>query len=196
MLRSLSTRLLLAFAFVIVLALGVSAVGTLFLLRDQQRDAAEERVGRLAEPLTLAVALLEEADVDQAAIQSAAKDYAESFDVRVLLVDDSGYVVSDTDSRLTGRTINVFHDAGIPVRRAGSAEFRMAGYDADGEDMLLFGRCPCPSDRRARSGRRATRRPSPGDLPPSTTALARPRCRCTGRTRTSRRRACRPPRRP
>lgn len=138
MLRSLSTRLLLAFAFVIVLALGVSAVGTLFLLQDQQRSAAEERVGRLAEPITLAVALLEEANVDQAVIQSAVEDYAESFDVRVLLVDHSGYVVGDTESRLTGRTIDVFHDAGIPIRHAGRAEFRMAAYDAGGEDMLLF----------------------------------------------------------
>ena len=54
MLRSLSSRLLLAFAFVIVLSLALSAVGTLFLLRDQQREAAEERVGRLAEPEEIA----------------------------------------------------------------------------------------------------------------------------------------------
>ena len=46
----LSSRLLLAFAFVIVLSLAVSAVGTLVLLRNQEREAAESRVGRLAEP--------------------------------------------------------------------------------------------------------------------------------------------------
>lgn len=136
--RSLSSRLLLAFALVIVLSLGVSAVGTLLLLRDQQRSAAEERVGRLAEPITLVVALLEEANVSQAEIQSAIEDYGESFDVRVLLVDDRGYVVGDTESRLTGRTIDVFHDPRVPVRQAGSAKFRMAGYDANGEALVLF----------------------------------------------------------
>ena len=43
--NSLSTRLLLAFAFIVILTLSISAVGTLFLLRDQQQEAAEERVG-------------------------------------------------------------------------------------------------------------------------------------------------------
>ena len=96
MLRSLSSRLLIAFAFVIVLSLAVSAVGTLFLLRDQQREAAEERVGRLAEPITLAVALLEGAGLDERQIQDAIRGYADAFDVRVLLLDSEGRVVVDT----------------------------------------------------------------------------------------------------
>ncbi len=138
MLRSLSSRLLLAFAFVIVLSLAISAVGTLLLLRDQQREAAEERVGRLAEPITLAVALLEQANVDRAEIQNAVDDYADSFDVRILLVDEDGRVAVDTDSRLTGRTIDAFREPGVPVTRRGSAQFRMASYGSDGEELLLF----------------------------------------------------------
>ena len=86
--RNLSSRLLIAFAFVILLSLGLSGAGTLFLLRDQQRDAAEERVGRLAEPLTLAVALLEQRGVDPTEIQAVLRGYAGSFDVRALLVND------------------------------------------------------------------------------------------------------------
>ena len=138
MLQSLSTRLLLAFVLVIVLALGVSAVGTLFLLRDQQRSAAEERVGRLAEPIMFAVFLLEQAGVSEAEIVSAVDNYAESLDVRVLLVDEDGYVVGDTESRLTGRIVDVFHAPGLPIIQRGSAEFRMVHYDAEGEDLLLF----------------------------------------------------------
>ena len=138
MLRSLSSRLLLAFAFVIVLSLALSAIGTLFLLRDQQREAAEERVGRLAEPITLTVALMEEADVGRGEIQNAAIDYAESFDVRVLLVDEDGTVVVDTDSHLNGETVDLFQQAGLEVTRRGGAEFRMAKYAGSDEELLLF----------------------------------------------------------
>ena len=138
MLKSLSSRLLLAFAFVIVLSLALSAVGTLLLLRDQQREAAEERVGRLAEPITVAVALLEQADVDPDEIQSIIRDYAQSLDVRVLLVDEEGHVVSDTDARLVGRTIDAFREPGARVTERGGARFRMASYGADGEQLLLF----------------------------------------------------------
>lgn len=138
MLRSLSSRLLLAFAFVIVLSLALSAVGTLLLLRDQQREAAEERVGRLAEPITLAVALLEEADVGQGQIRDAVADYAESFDVRILLVDGEDRVTVDTEARLTGSTIDAFRAPGMPITTRGNAQFRMAKYGSDGEDLLLF----------------------------------------------------------
>ena len=138
MLRSLSSRLLLAFAFVIVLSLALSAVGTLFLLRDQQRDAAEERVGRLAEPITLAVALLEQADVDPGEIKAVVHDYAKSFDVRVLLVDREGLVVSDTDARLMGSIVDVFLQPGARITERGGARFRIASFSADGEELLLF----------------------------------------------------------
>ncbi|MEX0785735.1 MAG: HAMP domain-containing sensor histidine kinase [Dehalococcoidia bacterium] len=138
MLRSLSSRLLVAFAFVIVLSLAISAVGTLFLLRDQQQDAAEARVGRLAEPLTVAVALLEEAGEDRAEIENAVANYAGSFDVRVLLVDEQGTVVMDTESRLGGQMVDSFRGPGVPVVTRDNAQFRMVKYGAAGEDLLLF----------------------------------------------------------
>ena len=138
MLRSLSSRLLLAFAFVILLSLALSAVGTLFLLRAQQREAAEERVGRLAEPITLAVALLEQRSLGRGEIQAVLRDYAESFDVRVLLLDEQDQVIFDTESSLVGRTIDAFQGLGVQVTRRGSSEFRMVSYDAGSEDLLLF----------------------------------------------------------
>jgi signal transduction histidine kinase len=138
MLRSLSSRLLLAFAFIIVLSLALSAGGTVLLLRDQQQEAAEERVGRLAEPITLAVALLERAGVSQAAIGDAVEDYAKSFDVRVVLVDEGGRVAVDTDARLTGQTIDVFRELGLPETRRGGVQFRMARYHSGDEELVLF----------------------------------------------------------
>ncbi len=135
--RSLSTQLLLAFAFIVILTLSISAVGTLFLLRDQQREAAEERVGRLAEPIAITIALLERAGVGNAQIQGTLDGYADSFDVRILTVDDEGNVLYDTDSRLNGGVVDVF--AGDrPVVQRGSARFRMASFDVGDEHLMLF----------------------------------------------------------
>ncbi|MBI4571455.1 MAG: HAMP domain-containing protein [Chloroflexi bacterium] len=146
MLRSLSTRLLFAFTFVILLSLALSAIGTLFLLRDQQQQAAKERVGRLAEPITLAVALMEQAEIDPEQIQLSTQAYADAFDVRVLLVDATGQVVADSESRLAGQTVDVFGDpsaavtqsGSAAVTQSGSASFRTAQYTGGGEDLLLF----------------------------------------------------------
>jgi signal transduction histidine kinase len=136
--RSLSSRLLLAFAFVIVLSLAISAVGTLFLLRDQQEEAAEERVGRLAQPITLGVALLERAGADQDAIEIAVRNYAQSFDVRILLVTEAGTVVADTRGQLIGEPVEVFREPGLDIITRGNAQFRKSGYDAGGDKLVLF----------------------------------------------------------
>lgn len=136
--KRLSTRLLLAFAFVVVLTLLVSAVGTLFLLRDQQRDAAEERVGRLAEPIAVTIALLERADVDEGQVRSTLDGFANSFGVRILTVDAEGNVLYDTDSSLSGGVVDAFvTDDRAPVERGG-ARFRMARFDTGEENLMLF----------------------------------------------------------
>jgi len=137
MLRSLSSRLLVAFGFVIVLSLAVSAIGTLILLRDQQREAAEDRVGRLAEPIALAVALLEQQELEQEHIQDVVRGYAASFDVRILLLEASGEVVFDTGSSLAGTTIESYQEAGTVIRRGG-AEFRMIRYNPGSGDHYMF----------------------------------------------------------
>jgi len=138
MLRSLNSRLLVAFTFVIVLSLAISAAGTLLLLRGREADSAEERVGRLAEPVTLAVALLEQADLDEAAIENAVSDYARSFDVRILLVNKNGDVAFDTGARLTGSSIDAFHDPSQPIITRGNAQFRKTTVSSEGEQLVLF----------------------------------------------------------
>lgn len=138
MLRSLSSRLLLAFALVIVLALGISALGTLFLLRDQQQEAAEARVGALAEPITLAVALLENAGLSEREIQDALRTFAASLDVRVLLVDDEGRVVTDTDSLLTGAKIEDLSALSLAVKDPGDNRYRALSLTAGEENLRLF----------------------------------------------------------
>ncbi|MCH7698024.1 MAG: HAMP domain-containing histidine kinase [Chloroflexi bacterium] len=135
--RSLSTRLLLAFAFIVLLTLSISAVGTLFLLRDQQREAAEERVGRLAEPIAVTIALLERANVGRTQIQDTLDGYADSFDVRILTVDGEGNVLYDSDARLIGGVVDAFV-AERPVIQRGGARFRMASFDTGDESLMLF----------------------------------------------------------
>lgn len=135
---NLRSRLLLAFAFVIVLTLAVSAAGTLVLLRNQERNAEEARVGRLAEPITLAIALLEEAGVSQTEIQNTINGYANAFDVRILLVDKRGLVATDTESAMSGRTVDVFLALGPEVTVRDGARFRTSRIEVDGESLLLF----------------------------------------------------------
>ena len=135
--KSLSSKLLLAFTAVILLTLAISAIGTLFLLRDQQQDAAEERVGRLAEPIAVTVALLERAGVEQAQIETTIQGYADSFDVRILTVDGEGNVRYDTESQLNGGVVDAF-TTDRPVVERGNASFRMARFDAGDENLMLF----------------------------------------------------------
>ncbi|MEX1254821.1 MAG: ATP-binding protein [Dehalococcoidia bacterium] len=164
MLRSLSAQLILAFAFIVVLALAISGAGTLWLLRDQEREAAEERVGRLAEPVTLALALLGDAGIDQAEKNKAVAEYADSFDVRILLVDEFGRVVADTESKLVGTTIDAVADDELQLTSRGSASFRMTGYSTDEEDLFLFA---APDDSVAVSDRLALVQLFIYQLPPS-----------------------------
>ncbi len=139
---SLSSRLLLAFAAVICVSLAVSGVGTLWLLRDQQEEAAEERVGGLAEPITIALALLqrqgaieigETPEEREARLAEFLDAYAEAFNVRLLLVDDEGLVVADSERALTNKTVGGFHGGG-----GGSSGVLTADLSVDGEDWRLF----------------------------------------------------------
>ncbi len=138
MLGSLSSRLIAAFAVVIALSLAVAGVGSLFLLRDEQEDAARERVGRLAEPIALGVALMELAELSQDDIVGVLERYSQRFDVRILLLDADQRVVADTDARLIGRTIGAFENAGPPEEGEQAADFWVASYQAEEGSLLLF----------------------------------------------------------
>jgi signal transduction histidine kinase len=137
-LRSLSSRLIAAFAVVIALCLVVAGVGSLFLLRDQQEEAAEERVGRLAEPITLGVALMELADLSEEDIADVLDGYARRFDVRILLLDKDGRVVTDTEAGLTGETIAAFERLTGASADGDLLHFRKARYRGDEGNLLLF----------------------------------------------------------
>jgi signal transduction histidine kinase len=137
MLRSLSSRLIFAFAALIAFSVVLSAGAALFLLREQQQEDAEERVGRLAEPVLLANALLENAGFSEDRIRSALRGYAEAFDVRILRVDDNGLVVTDTDARLNGQTVAALDEESFDVVERGGEQFRMTRGSFGDESLLV-----------------------------------------------------------
>lgn len=98
MLRSLRFRLLASFWLVIALSLILSAFASVWLLRDQQRSAAEERVVRLVEPLASYVQVLELSGWPKQAIQQELSAQAQRYDIRVMLLDRTQRIVFDTSS--------------------------------------------------------------------------------------------------
>lgn len=138
MLGSLSSRLIAAFAVVIALSLVVAGVGSLFLLREQQEEAAEVRVGRLAEPITLGVALMELADLSEEDIVGVLDGYARRFDVRILLLGEGGRVVADTGGKLVGESIRTFEGPVVTSAGEDALHLRKARYRGDEGNLLLF----------------------------------------------------------
>jgi signal transduction histidine kinase len=137
MLRSLSSRLIFAFAALIVFSVVLSAGAALFLLREQRQEDAEEGVGRLARPVLLATALLEQSGFTEDEIRAALRGYADAFDVRILRVDDDGRVVTDTDAKLSGQMVTALDETNFDVVERGGETFRMARRSFGGENLLV-----------------------------------------------------------
>lgn len=97
MLRSLRLRMLAGFAVVIALTLVFASVGAVLLLRDQQKEAAEQRVGLLVAPFATRVQTMEVAGWPLTRIRSEMVGLARYYGVRVLLLDSRGRVIADTD---------------------------------------------------------------------------------------------------
>ena len=99
MIRSLRLRLLLSFGLVIALSLFLAGFASMLLLRDQEADAAEERIGRVVEPLSRVYQEMEFVGWPQQRIARELEAYASFFNVRVILVDGDERVVFDSDER-------------------------------------------------------------------------------------------------
>ena len=102
--RSLRFRLILSFGLLIFVSLFLAGVFTVYLLREQAQERAEEKVGLLAEPVALRSAFLElSGALPPQIIGVLNQDYP---DVRILLVDRSGIVVADTEDTLRGSSVS------------------------------------------------------------------------------------------
>ena len=138
--RSLRLRLLLSFGLVIALSLALVGVASTLLLRDREVRAAEERIGRLVEPISRAYAEMTFVGWPAREIEPRLSAYARFFGVRVLLLDGGRRVVFDTreaDS-LHGEVLpapGVGERGGDP--REGSA-FVSHRVHAGGRDLYVF----------------------------------------------------------
>lgn len=97
MIASLRLRLLLSFGLVIALSLFLAGIGSMLLLRDREADAAEERIGRVVEPISQDYRAMQFVGWPEERISRELAAYADFFDVRVILVDGGQRVVFDSD---------------------------------------------------------------------------------------------------
>lgn len=104
--RSLRLRLILSFGLLIFLTLFLAGTATVYLLREKEQATASERVGLLAEPITLRAAELEAIGGTPEQIITILR--AEYPAVRILLAArNSHLVVADTaENGLQGRTLS------------------------------------------------------------------------------------------
>jgi signal transduction histidine kinase len=137
MLRSFRARLIAGFALVIALSLFLAAAGFTILLREQQAQAAEQRIGALVGPFSARLLALQLEGAPAEYIYADLRDLAIQFDVRVLVIDDSEMIVLDTSSssELIGRrlTMPVVADDVDAMR-----SFYASRSHGTGEDLYLF----------------------------------------------------------
>src|SRR5436190_1165117 len=99
----LRTKLVLAFAGVILLCLGLAGSAFVYLLQPYQTQQALTRLGELAVPLAFQVRFLEAQGTAPRDIANYLDDQASNLDVRILLVRQADkMVVHDTEDTLEG----------------------------------------------------------------------------------------------
>ena len=138
MIGSLRLRLLLSFALVIALSLFLAGVASVLLLRDEESEAEEERIGRLVEPISRVYQEMEFVGWPRQRIAEALNAYADFFDVRVILVDGGQQVVFDSDDAdsMIGETFAV--PASEPGRAGDGTTFVSDRVTHGDRDLFVF----------------------------------------------------------
>ncbi len=159
MLASFRARLIVGFALVIALALFLSASGFVLLLRQEQNQAAEQRIGLLVGPISEGTRNLQQAGWPPEVIRAQLVEVADHYEFRVLLVDQQQRVVMDTakDQGFLGQTIEM--PAGAPQEQVsgGMESFRSQRVTRDGRDLYFFTQAEVTGIAAAAQTRMATR---------------------------------------
>ncbi len=140
MLASFRARLIVGFALVIALALFLSASGFVLLLRQEQNQAAEQRIGLLVGPIAEGTRNLQQAGWPAEVIRAQLVEVADHYQFRVLLIDQQQRVVMDTeqDQSLVGQTVEIPASAPPAQVSGGMESFRAARATRDGRDLYFF----------------------------------------------------------
>ncbi|MCK9493874.1 MAG: HAMP domain-containing histidine kinase [Dehalococcoidia bacterium] len=139
MLHSFRARLLGGFGIVILITLSFSAVLVALLLRDQQAETAEARIGVLVAPITQIAREKELLGWPDELIRVELSAYADAFDLRVLIMDRRNRVVIDTATGepLLGQVMELSFTE--PILAQGPMEaFRTQRLRVGGDELYLF----------------------------------------------------------
>ena len=107
MLRSLRSKLIAAFAFIIFLSLFLAGTAFVFLLREYQARLALDQLADLALPLSFQVGVLERAGADPDQIGRFLEEQTSEVKVRMLLINPEGLILADTGGKLDGQQIHL-----------------------------------------------------------------------------------------
>lgn len=139
MLHSFRARLLAGFGIVIILTLALSASAVALLLRDQQAEAAEARIGVLVGPITEITRERELLGWPVQMIRVELSAWADVYDMRILVLDSGDRVVVDTAPRepLLGNVLELAFSQQVDAQ-GGISAFRTQRLRVGGEDLYLF----------------------------------------------------------
>lgn len=104
---TLRTKLIGAFALVIFLSLLLAGSAFVLLLREYQTQREISRLADLALPVSFQVRALERQGATAAELSDVLERMAEELRVRIVLVDPSGHVLSDTGRSLVGQQVQL-----------------------------------------------------------------------------------------
>ena len=143
-LSSLRANLIAAFIAVIAVSLLLASTAFAYLLREYQVQRETDRLVNIAEVYMAQVVRMSRSGANLQVISSQLDQSADDTDVRVLLLDDRGLVLHDTDNnRFVGRT---FMQPPSQGRRSNVAQFI--------EDGTVLTVASFPSDPRFQPGLR------------------------------------------
>jgi len=136
----LRSRLILAFLAVILLSLALAGAGTVLLLRDQEASAAEERFGRLVDPISQWMLRMQLAGWAGDRIGYELDAYADIEHLRLLLLAPDGQVVLDTEAQasLVGEVIPVPEQPPTLGNTGDVIGYHTTRYAHDGQDLYMF----------------------------------------------------------
>jgi len=139
MLGSFRARLLAGFGIVIVLTLFLSASAFILLLRQQQTESAQQRIGILVEPITTEAQRMQLLGWSRPAISASLEQIATYYDIRILMLDPTDRVIVDTESQheAIGLTLD------IPESELAEIDGRMEPFQSvrmqmNGDDLYFF----------------------------------------------------------
>ncbi|TAJ18033.1 MAG: HAMP domain-containing histidine kinase [Dehalococcoidia bacterium] len=140
MFASFRARLIFGFALVIGLALFLSASGFVLLLRQEQNQAAEQRIGLLVGPISEGTRNLQQAGWPAEVIRAQLVEVADHYQFRVLMIDQQQRVILDTakDQSLLGQVIDIPADIPADQVKNGMESFRSHRVNREGRDLYLF----------------------------------------------------------